>query len=155
MEQGTLVYVKPFEEKYIPSYLDMFSPKVQELLGVPSTFEERTYLETQLQKAEQKQTSLYGIFEQATGQLIGSMEIKSAVYRSQLSMWLHEQYWGKGYFQQAFALVKQIYFKENPEATFFSAYVDVVNTRSCKALVKAGCTIIDTHKDRYYIECAL
>lgn len=154
MKSLALVYVKPFQEEYIPSYLDMFSPRVQELLGVSSLYEERTYLETQLKKAAHQQTSLYGIFEKTTDTLIGSFEIKSPAYRSQLSMWLHEQYWGKGYFQQAFALVKELYFKEHPQETFFSAYVDAHNPRSCKALVKAGCVIKDTHKGRYYIECA-
>lgn len=154
MERTPLVYVKPFQEEYIPSYLDMFSPRVQEILGVSSLYEERTYLETQLKKASSQQTSLYGIFEQATHTLIGSFEIKSPSYRSQLSMWLHEHYWGKGYFQQAFALVKELYFKEHPQEKLFSAYVDATNPRSCKALVKAGCVLKGMHNGRYYIECS-
>ncbi len=153
MKNNQLVYVKPFQSEYIPSYLDMFSPRVQELLGVSSLYEERTYLEGQLHKASAQQTSLYGIFEQETDILIGSFEIKSPSYRSQLSMWLHEKYWGKGYFQQAFALVKELYFKEHPQETFFSAYVDAANPRSYNALLKAGCAFKGMHNGRYYIEC--
>lgn len=153
MPYKSLVYVKTLQEEYVENYLDMFSPKVQELLGVSSLYEERTYVEEQLKKAYNKQTSLYGIFEQKTQSIIGSVEIKSSSYRSQLSMWLHEAYWGKGYFQEAFALVKELYFKEHPQETFFSAYVDATNPRSCKALIKAGCKLMAMHKDRYYIEC--
>lgn len=149
----SLVEVRTFKEEYISSYLDMFSPKVQELLGVVSPFDEKTYLQCQLQKAQQNQTSLYGIFERQSGTLIGSFEIKSPSYRSQLSMWLHEDYWGKGYFQQAFMLLKQIYFSAHPEQQFFSAYVDQINQRSYKALIKAGCLLKSSDNYRYYVEC--
>jgi len=100
------------------------------------------YVYTQINKQKEGKTFLYGIFELEKKCLIGSIEIRSKEHRGQLYTWLHEKYWGKGFFQDAFALVCKDYFMKNVHATEFTARVDISNQSSTKALLKAGCKII-------------
>ncbi len=133
------VYVKELSTEYVQDYLDMFSTTVQKILGVSSLWNEFEYLHCQLKKQKEGKTFLYGIFEKSQDHLIGSIEIRSIEHRGQLYTWMHEDYWGKGLFQDAFALVRSDYFSKNKQITEFTARVDVSNNASLKALLKAGC----------------
>jgi RimJ/RimL family protein N-acetyltransferase len=151
------VYVKELSVEYAQDYLDMFSTTVQKILGVSSLWNEFDYVHNQIAKQKEGKTCLYGIFESTKNLLIGSIEIRSSEYRGQLYTWLHEDYWGKGLFQDAFTLVRYDYFKKNKEVTEFTARVDVSNKASLKALLKAGCTLLRTCKgareDQHEIVC--
>ena len=151
------VYVKELSVEYVQDYLDMFSTTVQKVLGVTSLWNEFEYVHTQIAKQKEGKTFLYGIFESTKNLLIGSIEIRSTEYRGQLYTWLHEDYWGKGFFQDAFTLVRCDYFKKNKEMKEFTARVDVSNTASLKALLKAGCKLLRTCKgpreDQHEIVC--
>lgn len=123
---------------YIEPYLHMFSPHVRTVLAVPSLEAERTYVQTHLQLHLSGHTHFYVIKNPQTHALIGAIEIRDAyAYRGQLYCWLHEQYWGSGYFTVAMQWVIQDYFKKTG-ALFFNALVAVENKRSYYALKKCG-----------------
>lgn len=151
------VYVKELSTEYVQDYLDMFSTTVQKILGVSSLWNEFEYVHTQIKKQKEGKTFLYGVFEQEKNHLIGSIEIRSEEHRGQLYTWLHQDYWGKGFFQDAFGLVRLEYFAEYKESNKFTARVDVSNTASLKALLKAGCKSMGIKKgpreDQYEIIC--
>ncbi len=80
----------------------------------------------------------YCIFDVQCNTLIGAIEIRDACeFAGQLYCWIHEDYWGTGYFQQALQLAAREYFARTSER-FFTAHVDIDNMRSYHALRKAG-----------------
>lgn len=149
--------LKELHNDYIPDYLDMFSPMVQRILGVPSTALEGAYLAAQLQKQKEGRIHFYCIFYKENEQLIGSIEIRSPEHRGQLYTWLHEDYWHAGFFAEAFKVAVQDYFKYNPQVTTFTARVDISNKRSFKALLKVGCVVAmrsrGPREDQYELVC--
>ncbi len=154
---GQNIFLKELSQEHVPDYLDMFSPRVQELLGVSSPFAELAYVQTQAQKQHTGETFFFCIYEQKTGTLVGSIEIRSKAHRGQLCTWLHEDYWGTGYFKEAFILVSKIYFKKYPCEDHFTARVDISNKRSYNALLKLGCKEIRVssgpREQQYELKC--
>ena len=154
---GSSIYLKKLSQDHFIDYLDMFSPLVQTILGVSSPFSELAYVKTQERKQHAGDTVFFCIFEQDTHMLIGSIEIRSKAHRGQLCTWLHEDYWGRGYFQEAFRLASQFYFKKYPHESSFTARVDISNKRSYKVLTVLGCKTIrlssGPREDQYELEC--
>lgn len=154
---GQNIYLKELSQHHFTDYLDMFSPRVQELLGVSSPFAELAYVQTQEHKQQAGETLFFCIFEQTTELLVGSIEIRSKAHRGQLCTWLHEDYWGTGYFQEAFRLASEMYFKKYPHEEHFTARVDISNKRSYKALLKLGCKEMrissGPREQQYELEC--
>lgn len=154
---GSHIFLKELSEDHFTDYLDMFSPRVQELLGVSSPFAELAYIKQQSHRHEEGDTLFFCIFEQATDLLIGSIEIRSKAHRGQLCTWMHEDYWGSGYFQEAFRLASEWYFKKYPHEECFTARVDISNQRSYKALLKLGCKQVNLspgpREEQYALEC--
>ena len=154
---GQKVFLKELTTNHIPDYLDMFSPRVQELLGVSSPFAELAYVETQAVKQQAGDTLFFCIYEQKTEILVGSIEIRSKAHRGQLCTWLHEDYWGLGYFQESFRLASENYFKKYPHEDCFTARVDISNKRSYHALLKLGCKEIrisfGPREQQFELEC--
>ena len=136
---GDHIYLKELSQDHFTDYLDMFSPRVQEILGVSSPMAELAYVQEQEQKQQKSDTLFFCIFERATELLVGSIKIRSKVYRGQLCTWVHEDYWGTGYFKEAFKLASDAYFKKYPHEDHFTARVDMSNKRSYNALLKLGC----------------
>jgi len=136
--QGDLVTLRKLDPEYFNEYVRMFSPTVQELLHATSAQAELNYLEDRVEKMEQEKTLFYCIFSNATHQLIGAVEIRNEQEASgQLYIWLNENFWGTGFYQEAIRLISQEYFR-NSNRPFFNAHVDVTNKRSYKALKKCG-----------------
>lgn len=154
---GENIFLKELSQEHVSDYLDMFSPRVQEILGVSSPFAELAYVQTQTKKQQMGDTLFFCIYEQKTGTLVGSIEIRSKAHRGQLCTWLHEDYWGTGYFQEAFKLASESYFKKYPHEDHFTARVDVSNKRSYNALRKLGCREIRVslgpREQQYELEC--
>lgn len=154
---GQNIFLKELSQDHFTDYLDMFSPRVQEILGVSSPFAELAYVEEQFHKQEAGDTLFFCIYEQNSKMLVGSIEIRSKAHRGQLCTWLHEDYWGTGYFQEAFRLVSQIYFKKYPHEDHFTARVDISNKRSYNALTKLGCKEVrissGPREQQYELEC--
>ena len=154
---GTQIYLKELSQDHFTDYLDMFSPRVQELLGVSSPLAELAYVQTQEHKQQTGDTLFFCIYEQTTELLIGSIEIRSKAHRGQLCTWLHEDYWGMGYFKEAFKLASQLYFKKYPHESNFTARVDISNKRSYNALLNLGCTEVrispGPRQDQYEMQC--
>lgn len=154
---GDSVFLKDLTEDHFHDYFEMFSPRVQELLGVSSSFAELGYVQQQTVKHHEGEMFFFGIFERKTNQLIGSIEIREKHYRGQLCTWMHEDYWGTGYFQEAFKIVHQAYFKKYPHESYFTARVDKSNKRSYQALTKLGCRpkriSPGPREDQYELEC--
>lgn len=120
---------------HIDHYLSVFSRTVRDVLRVESVESERVYLKHVQQEPG---TYFFCIFTRDERALIGAIAIRDAqVYAGQLYCWLHERYWGSGYFQQALILAAQIYFA-NTDRAYFTARVDCTNMRSYRALKKAG-----------------
>ncbi len=132
---GGRVFLEPLQAQHIAHYLQMFSPKVRALLRVKALSFERQY-------PEQKTSGdsfFYVIKEGTTGIVIGAIEIRAPIYRSQLYCWINECWWGAGYFQEAMQLAARAYFIQT-NADTLSARVDCDNLRSYHALKKAGFT---------------
>lgn len=134
--RGSTIIIRPLHESYFNQYLLMLSPVVQQALHVTDMRSELSYLHDSLQKMARKETFFYCIFNRATEQLIGAIEIRQYA-NGQLYSWLNECFWGKGFFQEALNLVSRCYFQATGNL-FFNVRVDVSNKRSYKALKKSG-----------------
>lgn len=132
--EGCLIVLYPLAQEYIASYLAHYSLRVQTLLHVNDIEEELRYLHECL---ADNHAFFYVITQKSKQTVIGAIEIRRPTYRSQLYCWLNEQYWGKGYFQEAMQLLADIYFKSTGHAAI-GACVDYDNDRSFYALKKAG-----------------
>lgn len=136
--QGDLITLRELDAEYFNDYTRMFSPTVQKLLHASSAQAELEYLEERLEKVAQGKTLFYCIFNNENNQLIGAVEIRNEDEAAgQLYIWLNEQFWGAGYYQEAVRLIAQEYFRRS-NRPFFNAHVDVSNKRSYKALKKVG-----------------
>jgi RimJ/RimL family protein N-acetyltransferase len=135
---GTLVTLQTLQEQHFNDYLTMFSPTIRHMLHVPALENELNYLRDRLEKQQQNATHFFCIFDNELSKLVGALEIRdSEQHRGQLYCWVHEQFWGKGHYQEALALAAHAYFALTPHQ-FFTARVDVTNTRSYYALRKSG-----------------
>lgn len=131
---GSLVTLYPLASIYLDSYITHYSLVVQKLLHVDNPDQELRYIQECLKAQD---SFFYVIAHKATHTVIGAIEIRSPVYRSQLYCWLNEQYWGKGYFQEAMQLLAAYYFKVTGHKAI-GACVDYGNERSFYALKKVG-----------------
>lgn len=132
------VTLRPLMHEMIHEYIAQFSTIIQHSLQVDSAVSEELYLREQLNNQETEATLFFCIFDNAKDMLIGGIAIRDpSIYRGQLYCWLHESYWGKGYFKEALHAATHAYFKAT-EIRSINAYVDVVNKRSYYALKKNG-----------------
>lgn len=135
---GHSIYLYFLQESLINPYLAMFSTKVQSLLHASCKQSEKQYLTNCLAKINEEKTMFYCIFLKNCQQLIGALEIRDGVeFYGQLYCWLHQDYWGQGYMQQAITLTAISYFIHKKQ-NYFSAHVDITNKRSYYALKKTG-----------------
>lgn len=132
--RGQSLILRPLQKSFFSEYLQQLSLQVCRLLGLVEPQDELVYLERQLKKGN---SFFFCIFTK-TNQLIGALEIRDTSYRSQLYNWIHEDFWGNGYYQEALSLALTSYFKERPQEKEVRALVDVTNKRSYYALLKAG-----------------
>jgi RimJ/RimL family protein N-acetyltransferase len=136
--QGEPITLRQLAAEYFNDYVRMFSPTVQELLHASSVKSELEYLENRLEKVLNGLTLFYCIFNNENNNLIGAVEIRNEIEAAgQLYIWINEQFWGTGYYQEAVRLIAQEYFKRSSRP-FFNAHVDISNKRSYKALKKCG-----------------
>ncbi len=134
---GDTVVLKLLKYQYIQTYLHMFSATVCGLLHVDDLASEYDYLQHIIDK-QQGKTLFYCIFLKVVDQLIGGLAIRdSRVFASQLYCWLNEQFWGRGYLQEAMPLAMNAYFSFFNES-YVRANVDIDNMRSYYALKKCG-----------------
>lgn len=132
------VYIRPLQASDIQAYLTMFSSTVQNALFVSSLQEERDYLIVHLEQQKHRMTHFYGIFLPSNDQFIGAIEIRDRdAYRGQLYCWIHENYWGTGYFIQAMQNAARDYFLQTGQR-YINALVATANKRSYRALKKCG-----------------
>lgn len=123
---------------YAELYLTKFSNIVMAALQVANLESERDYLHQALRLQAEGKTNFYCIFSEDNNELIGAIEIRNPDFsRGQLYTWVHQDYWGRGVFQEALHLAAQDYFATT-KALCFDATVDLTNIRSYKALKKAG-----------------
>lgn len=128
------ITIKPLSQELIPLYLQAFSDAVKQALHVTSTSSEEQYLLAHL--ADPGDSVFFTVMRD--GVCIGAIAIRDKKrFPGQLYSWLHHDYWGKGYYQEALRLVLQNYFEKTNEP-YCTAHVDVTNMRSYKALKKAG-----------------
>lgn len=130
---GQTVALYPLSHDHIDAYLAAFSPLVMSALHVSDHRSERDYLLDRIAR----QAFFYVIVTFDTRCLIGAIEIREPVYRSQLYCWINEQFWGKNYFRQALCLATDYYFQVTGQSSI-SARVDCRNTRSYKSLTSYG-----------------
>lgn len=132
---GVHVVLRKLQEQDVPEYLSRLSLTIQQLLHISSLESERAYIENRMQ---QTASCMYAIRENLSGNLIGGLEIRPRPpFFGQLYVWINEQFWGTGYFQEAIMLSAAAYF-QNTDDYFFTAHVDWANKRSYYALKKAG-----------------
>lgn len=147
--QGEIITLRLLSTEFFSEYVKMFSPKVREMLHVSSANSELEYLEDRVEKIKQRATFFYCIFDNHTNHLIGAVEIRNELEAAgQLYIWIHENYWGSGSYQEALRLCAQEYFK-NSDRPFFNAHVDVSNKRSYRALKKCGFAEMGFYKGPY------
>lgn len=136
--EGERVIIRPLQKQFLSAYQAAFSPKVQTILSVSSVASELAYLHEQVEKQLNGQTFFFCVFDKQNDRLIGAIEIRHwLVGTNQLYNWLHEDYWGGGYYQEALKLVVKTYFLRTGR-TFLAAHVDIDNKRSYFALKKHG-----------------
>lgn len=153
--RGAFLKICRLSAQDIQEYLSAFSPAVRHALRVSSCDLEYIYLQEQLKQQEQGQTDFYAIRITQTNALIGAIEIRNpAIYRGHLYTWIHERFWGTGYFKQALYLVTQEYFSTHSDR-YITAYVDQSNKRSYKAFKKCGFIDSAYHIGRDEIEYEL
>lgn len=134
---GKIVTLKPLAKEYFQDYINMFSETVKKFLHVENSESEIKYLETRLEKIDNKTRLFYCIFlndkeafsgdkkessveqkncgpdfRSAPEKLIGAIEIRDLTESDgQLYSWVNENYWGVGAYQEALALISQKYFQ--------------------------------------------
>lgn len=124
--------------EYFQVYLSRFSVTIQKCLDVASLESEQLYLIHQYRAQQLNFTHFYCVFHSYTKELIGAVEIRNKIqFPGQLYYWLHEDFWGKGYFQQAVQLALCDYFSKTDEQEI-TAHVAYDNMRSYHALLKCG-----------------
>jgi RimJ/RimL family protein N-acetyltransferase len=135
--KGGHVLLRPLSYAYVFQYLISFTQPVRNILHVPGLEAEYRYLSHRLFLQTKQTIFFYCIFDNSTDILVGAIEIRGAEFPGQLYTWLHPDYWGKQYFQEALSLLSTYYFAITHEP-YFTARVDADNMRSYFALKKAG-----------------
>lgn len=132
---STSIMLMSFTPAYTEQYLSVFSPLVRDILHVTSLESERAYL---IQLMQESSPFFFGVMLEPVHEFIGAIAIRNPqLYAGQLYCWMHEKYWGAGYFQQALADAAAFYFAQT-NYDFFTARVDLHNMRSYQALKKCG-----------------
>ncbi len=131
------VLLRPLSYAYVFPYLVSFVSQVRDILHVPDLEAEYRYLSNRLLCQKEQTIFFYCIFEKTTDIFVGAIEIRGAEFPGQLYTWLHPDYWGQCYFQEALRLLSAYYFLVTQEA-YFTARVDTDNLRSYYALKKVG-----------------
>jgi len=139
---GSIVTLRRLEPKYFRGYHEMFSDIVREAIRYPKhitfTFTKNLLLYEMRKEAEGKMI-YYCIFDNKDQNLIGSIEIKEKNEKDpgQFSVWVNENYWGGGRFQEAVDIISTVYFKYVGKEKY-DAHVELFNKRSYYALKKYG-----------------
>jgi RimJ/RimL family protein N-acetyltransferase len=134
---GDQVLLCPLSYEHVFQYLISFTQQVRHILHVPDLEAEYRYLSNRLIYQKEQAIFFYCIFDKATDILVGAIEIRGAEFPGQLYTWLHPDYWGKYYFQEALLLLATYYFSVTKQF-YFTARVDADNLRSYHALKKVG-----------------
>lgn len=134
---GDQVLLRPLSYAYVFQYLISFTQPVRHILHVPDLEAEYRYLSNRLFLQNKQTIFFYCIFDKATDTFVGAIEIRGAEFPGQLYTWLHPDYWGKYYFQEALLVLATYYFSVTQQL-YFTARVDADNMRSYYALKKIG-----------------
>ena len=134
---GDHILLRPLSYEHVFQYLISFTHPVRNILHVPDLEAEYRYLSHRLLLQDKQTIFFYSIFEQRTDILVGAIEIRGTEFPGQLYTWLHPDYWGRDYFQEALMLLAAYYFGVTHES-YFTARVDADNMRSYHALKKVG-----------------
>ena len=134
---GSYLVLDQLQEIYISAYLDAFVEQVRARLHVPDVAAEHDYLLQRLPLITLQQTFFFVLLHSISRTCIGAIEIRGEEHPGQLYCWLHPDFWGKNYFQEAIQLAAHLYFSVTG-ALYFTARVDSDNVRSYYALKKTG-----------------
>jgi RimJ/RimL family protein N-acetyltransferase len=140
--KGKIVTLKLLKEDYFIDFHNMWSQDVRHFIEYPEFINlEFTlqYLKKEMEKLAQGQELVYCIFDNKADNLIGALDIREKNDCGQFGCWLNERFRGGGRIQEAIKLITNIYFRLYNKQSFI-AHVRLWNTRSYKALLKAGFT---------------
>lgn len=142
--KGKVITLKLLKEDYFIDFHNMWSQDVRHFIEYPEFINlEFTlqHLKKEMDKIAQGQELMYCIFDNKADKLIGALDIREKNDCGQFGCWLNERFRGSGRIQEAIKLITNIYFRLHDKQSFI-AHVRLWNTRSYKALLKAG--FIDT-----------
>lgn len=139
---GKVITLKKLKPEHFIDYHNMLSNTVRKGLSWPKnitfswTIEQ---LKFDLRQEKAGKTLMYVIFDNNDKKLIGCVEIreKDPHDAGQFGVWINENYWGSGRFQEASKLISEIYFATTND-DYYVAHVKVWNKRSYHALKKFG-----------------
>jgi len=132
------IWVDFLKPEYFASYLEHFSPRVQEQVRVSSVDQELAYLKHQYGSQTRGYTHFYCLIDSVIEEVVGALEIRNPLqFPGQLYCWFHESYWGRGYLSEVMPCISQDYF-ERTDYDSFNARVDEGNKRSYYGLKKCG-----------------
>jgi RimJ/RimL family protein N-acetyltransferase len=149
--RGKKVILRKLKDSYFIDFHNMFSRDVRQNIEF-SEYTDLDYtiriLRYDIEQEKAGKKLIYCIFDAKENKLIGALEIreKNDDDPGQFGCWLNENYRGGGRIQEAIKLISNIYFRLTHEKSFI-AHVRLWNTRSYKALLRAG--FIDTKKFYY------
>ena len=143
--EGARVTLRLLQESFFQDYHRMLSPTVRSLLRLAehATFQHTCdYLNSRLALMQAGKHVFFCIFDNVEQRLIGAFEIRDSNYIfGQLGVWINEQYWGGGRYQEALDLALNFYFAHS-QAQSVNALIDMTNMRSLKAHQKYGFVIV-------------
>jgi RimJ/RimL family protein N-acetyltransferase len=162
--KGKIITLRKLKEEYFIDYHNMFSSTVRRLFEFPEHIDldyTINFLHYEMEKERKGKQVFYCIFDNKDNKLIGHIDIREKVTDhddlGQFGWWVNENYWGGGRAQEAFKLIKDVYFSLT-NAQSFEIHVRLWNQRSYKALKKCGCKdagyFYENGKPtRYILEC--
>ncbi len=133
--EGEKVVLKVLSTDHLMQFYQNFSPKVRKMLSFPEEYsleDTKLYIQYLVYRHKEGSSIAYSIFEKSTGRFFGTTIVRSIWTNDpgQMSIWTHEDAWGKGYAKEALDLITHEYFRLLPEATYFNGRAELFNTRS-------------------------
>jgi RimJ/RimL family protein N-acetyltransferase len=142
---GRIITLRRLREEYFIEFHNVFSNIVREQMEFPKDIN-LTWTIRMLQsdmKRDQfhgKTMLFYCIFDNKDKKIIGEVNIrdKNPNDVGQIGIWINENYWGGGRFQEAIRLISETYFLLHPNERDYIAHIRLWNQRSFHAFKKFG-----------------